>query len=511
MLFFLATQQQGGEIQARGLSSLPRNRQQIANYRRSEHKRDQNVLYSVMLECKVAQGLKEAFVQDVKAAPDPQCILFFDWQMQDMERFLTQPEEFGILTVDTTYNLGHFYVTPTTYPHLMLEDVSTKKHPTMLGPVLVHQRMQFASFNYFGATLVGLNKKLRNVLAFGTDGQESMIEAFSHCFPSAMQLRCFIHFKNNIKEKLKEYGIPSPVSEEFVADIFGKYSGSSYEEGLVDSTSPEDFNARLENCKAVWNARESPYAPASDSRFYTYFVHYKAHEVCYTMRKDVREAAGLGCPPGIFTTNASESVNAMMKRKVDYKESEWPAFNQEVKQLAKQQREEVIRSLSNRGQYRLLPKYSHFSVPAATWAKMRPQQRCNIVEQFDKATLKSRHSLPSTRTVTAPVPGTSHALDDMQSTTTRLSVSAEDSGVTKLTLTTLQQMWEKAEELLSTHNAITPAPGSDSRAKMVMSYSSSMPHLVQKSSNGQYRCDEKYIGWISSKICSHSIAVAGEW
>ena len=53
--------------------------------------------------------------------------------------------------------------------------------------------------------------------------------------------------------------------------------------------------------------------------------------------KDVREAAGLGCPPGIFTTNASESINAMMKRKVDYKESEWPAFNQEVKQLAKQQ------------------------------------------------------------------------------------------------------------------------------------------------------------------------------
>ena len=66
----------------------------------------------------------------------------------------------------------------------------------------------------------------------------------------------------------------------------------------------------------------------------------------------------------------------------------------------------------------------------------------------------------------------------------------------------------ETEELLSTQNAITPAPGSDSRAKMVMSYSSSMPHLVQRSSNGQYKCDEKCISWISSKICSHSIAVA---
>ena len=29
---FMATQQQGGEIEARGMSPLPRNRQQIANY-----------------------------------------------------------------------------------------------------------------------------------------------------------------------------------------------------------------------------------------------------------------------------------------------------------------------------------------------------------------------------------------------------------------------------------------------------------------------------------------------
>lgn len=117
-----------------------------------------------------------------------------------MKCFLTQSDDFGILTVDTTYNLGQFYVTPTTYPHLMLEDISTRKHPAILGPVLVHQRMNFASFNYFANTLVGFNKKLRNVRAFGTDGQESMIEAFSHSFPLATQLRCFIHFKNNVTE-----------------------------------------------------------------------------------------------------------------------------------------------------------------------------------------------------------------------------------------------------------------------------------------------------------------------
>ncbi len=61
------TRQSGGEIQAKR-SSLPRNRQQISNIRRTKVCKDKNVLYSVMLECKLAQGNTVAFVCDVKAA-----------------------------------------------------------------------------------------------------------------------------------------------------------------------------------------------------------------------------------------------------------------------------------------------------------------------------------------------------------------------------------------------------------------------------------------------------------
>ena len=64
-----------------------------------------------------------------------------------------------------------------------------------------------------------------------------------------MQLRCFIHFKRNVSE---EYGIPTKVAEEFLSDIW--HSGSTYNEGLVDSTSEKDFSERLEKCKAIWNA-----------------------------------------------------------------------------------------------------------------------------------------------------------------------------------------------------------------------------------------------------------------
>ena len=101
----------------------------------------------------MAQGSSQVFVQDVKAAPNPMCVLLSEWQLEDMVCFLTNNNQFGILTANTTYNLGDFYVTPMTYPHLMLQDVNTGKAPIMLGSVFVHQRVDFNSFNYFSSTL----------------------------------------------------------------------------------------------------------------------------------------------------------------------------------------------------------------------------------------------------------------------------------------------------------------------------------------------------------------------
>lgn len=210
----IAACKQGGELEARGLSMLPRNVQQMINYRRTEHKKDTNVLYSVMLQCKLSEGKTDAFARDVKAVPEPQCVLFYDWQITDLARFVTDRQQFSVFTADTTYNLGDFYVTPTMYQH-MLEDTISKKHPPFLGPILVHRRKNFSSFNYLASTLIGHSKKLQDVQAFGTDGDPALIEALSHNFNSARQLR-------NITEKLKDRGISSTDAQEFLDDIFGK-------------------------------------------------------------------------------------------------------------------------------------------------------------------------------------------------------------------------------------------------------------------------------------------------
>ena len=78
------------------------------------------------------------FLRFVQGAPQALAFLSDVRQLLDLERFCTNPSKPGILRIDTTYNCGEFYVTPTTYRHQLLLSKRTGKHPVLLGPTLIH-------------------------------------------------------------------------------------------------------------------------------------------------------------------------------------------------------------------------------------------------------------------------------------------------------------------------------------------------------------------------------------
>lgn len=57
----------------------------------------------------------------------------------------------------------------------------------------------------------------------------------------------------------------------------------------------------------------------NENSIYERFVHYKAPVIKTTMIKNVREKAFLGVPAETFTTNASETINSVIKSHVAYK------------------------------------------------------------------------------------------------------------------------------------------------------------------------------------------------
>ena len=139
----------GGLSCVSSVAQLPRNRQQSADCRRalfsftkaSGISQSSDPLFPVMIMCKESEGAKcdpqSRFVRIVCNTPEPVIVLAFDWTLEDLEQFCTDPEEHVVLSVDPTSNLGSFHVTVTTYQHPMLEYRHLKrgKRPVMFGPI----------------------------------------------------------------------------------------------------------------------------------------------------------------------------------------------------------------------------------------------------------------------------------------------------------------------------------------------------------------------------------------
>ena len=270
----------GGVTGASSLAELPRNRQQSADCRLFSSKkglalpRTDDPLFPVMIMCKESEGVNSdpnsRFVRIVSNTPEPMSVLTFDWTLTDLERFCVNPQKHTVLSVDPTFNLGSFHVTVTTYQHPMLEYRHQRRgsHPVMLGPLFIHQRKTFATYNFFFSQLIGLKPNLRDLQCFGTDGEKALEEALQTQFRYATHLRCFLHFRGNLETKLSDIGVSKSDAQEFIKDVLG--NPALLEEGLVDADSAcldEEFKA----LQKVWNDRECALTNSSQAHFHDWF------------------------------------------------------------------------------------------------------------------------------------------------------------------------------------------------------------------------------------------------
>ena len=138
-------------MDSRSSAAIPRDVKQIANMRtaavNTKERQDQGIpvhesvrdrLYSVLIMAVEEQSKeKEKYIHGVTAWPEGMCIVGFPYQFYDISRFCSNPLQFYPLGIDTTFNLGEFYVTPTAYECLILENADNEKSPTLVGPTLI--------------------------------------------------------------------------------------------------------------------------------------------------------------------------------------------------------------------------------------------------------------------------------------------------------------------------------------------------------------------------------------
>ena len=495
----------GGILAASYPGELPRDEQQVSQMKKrlpkcmsssSSKCSADDELYAVMLR---AQLEDKKFARDIKTFPEPAIVLASDQQLMDLVRFCSDPFESCILTVDPTFCLGAFDVTPITYRHLLLESVRTGNPPVMIGPTLIHYKKSFQTYLFFASSLVGLNKDLKNIRAFGTDNEKALIDAFTHEFQYAVHVTCFIHVRKNIKDQLAKHSISDEVRSEILDDIFGKRVGSTLLEGLVDSED-DAYEGNVKLLIEKWKEKA-----VGVNQFCDWFLKNKTDVIRRSMISSIREEAGLGSPPEPFFTNASECVNSIIKVKVDYKSNELPQFITKLRELSAEQEREVEKAVIRRGKYRLRSQYKKLEVNESKWFSMSQEQRMGHLKKLCKTKVSNVDNPDAIAHHSDITPNV------MQDNNSPSSISRELMPVAhniNLPTAAIEGIARKASDILNTADGIVQAPGYGNDAVMVLSKSGKMPHLVTVKKNGGMACDKECPQYQSASLCSHVVAAA---
>ena len=216
---------------------------------------------------------------------------------------------------------------------------------------------------------------------YASDCKAALRNVLAREFPYAIAFVCAVHGKKNISEKCRELGLSTALSSKICADIFG--SG-----GLIYAKNREEYETTYLNVRNQWMQLEE--AEKQHPQFVSYFERNKKEEIFDHMR--VRVSIDAGFKKQIVTTNPIESLNAVIKRWNNFQPTDMSSFLEDVKQLIKEQQENVKRAFLNMpGPYVVRAEYiKHKQLDYFTQSS---QDRLGIMESVGRIRIdKKRYS-----------------------------------------------------------------------------------------------------------------------
>lgn len=130
------------------------------------------------------------------------------------------------------------------------------------------------------------------------------------------------------------------------------------------------------------------------------------------MLKSITKFGGLGSPRDPFYTNDVESANRIIKRKTNYKATEWPEFCKLAKELIEEQENEIEKAIIGVGEYKFDDNYAHLAIPLSKWSSMSQLQRKKHVDKIKSQTLQEAktYGKPKVSTATESIPSSHSSL-----------------------------------------------------------------------------------------------------
>ena len=374
-----AFQDAGGMFAVKAVSDLLRNTRQV-KYERSKLRQKTEV---DELASFLDKSRNSTWIHNVQWTPCPRAVIASKGLLEDVVNNCCNPEKFGVFSIDTTYNVGDFYVTSTVYPHIKLESRSTGTTPYLPGPAMLHVKQDESQFVYFGHTLIEKQPRMDGVLFIGLDRSKAQENGLARVFPVSRFLPCTKHVRDNVNAKLASLQFTEGLKREILKDIFG--DDKRMEKGLIDSDSPEEFDCKLLEAQRRWDSLELMENMGADPGFSKYFTTCVADSMREGMITSVRKAAGIG--DNLYFNNASESLHFQYKLQIEQNrtddtlsgkpilKSTMSQATDEYVEMCERAARNVERAVIDEGPYRLAPEFQHLKKTAEEWIKMSEKEK----------------------------------------------------------------------------------------------------------------------------------------
>ncbi|CAF3364813.1 unnamed protein product [Rotaria socialis] len=295
-------------VATNGDVEAPRNAAQC-QYRRQKYLKNQKITCDEIKNLILLSYELNGFYKLLQLQPETSIVLMHDQMKQQFANLLTKTKEIIPLYYDTTFSLGEIYVSILGFRHVMFSE-----KPILTLAILMHDSKRELVHERFvqiiNHELPDLHKK--SILV--TDGENALKNAFQTHYPTMLQLRCWNHAIKDIKLTAKRYyyndqenhandddSVPK-TKKEIIADVMDSITNL-----LRVSTRAEPL-AEFQNILQSWPIKFRKYME-------TYIL------------PIIDELGGWSSRPfNLFdevsgvTTNPIESLNAVFKQWVSWKE-----------------------------------------------------------------------------------------------------------------------------------------------------------------------------------------------
>ena len=288
-------------------------------------------------------------------------VLYDEDGMSDLLNIL-QIHPNTVLGIDRTFNLGHCYVTTTTFKHPALVRKSSQQHPIFQGPIFIHSNADTETYYQFFSHL---HIKFQSIKTFvgGTDDEKAITSSMRSAFgDKVIMVRCTNHLKQNIKEYLDKKSKLIPEQRKKVYSKFIELLGT-------------DDNAEFRHTVSeIAQLLEE----TGDKNTEEYFI----NRVIPAVLQFVMQPVWKGIIQRNWTNNNAESHNNVLKHQTEWRLLKIPELIKEIHTIHITQYQMLRKALYDTGEFVLSNEYKRFLIPRHKWSLKTDAEKNDAVSKF---------------------------------------------------------------------------------------------------------------------------------